>query len=203
MEQIYVLKCKNNKYYVGKTSDIDRRFSEHLNGECGSEWTKLYRPCEIIEHENVTSDFDEMKKTLEYMKNFGIDNVRGAQWSNINLTSIQRDTIRQAMNTDRCYNCGEAGHFSSNCTARNQSIRISQTVRCFSCGNYGHYANNCNFNHKTMRCDRCGRDSHLEDNCYATFDIDGRQLDCARCGRSSHNVNECYATNDIDGQRIN
>ncbi|CAF3321053.1 unnamed protein product [Rotaria socialis] len=203
MEQIYVLKCKNNKYYVGKTSNIARRFSEHLNGEYGSEWTKLYRPYEMIEHENVTSDFDEMKKTLEYMKNFGIDNVRGAQWSNINLTSIQRDTIRQAMNTDRCYTCGEAGHFSSNCNVRNQSNRISPTVRCFSCGNYGHYANNCNFNRKTMRCGRCGRDSHLEDNCYATFDIDGRQLDCARCGRDSHNVNECYAAYDIDGRRIN
>lgn len=33
---IYVIKCKNNKYYVGKTKNIDERLKEHKYNQ-GSE----------------------------------------------------------------------------------------------------------------------------------------------------------------------
>ncbi|CAF2562126.1 unnamed protein product [Rotaria sp. Silwood2] len=202
MEKIYVLKCENNKYYIGKTSDVDRRFAEHLNGEYGSEWTKCYAPREVIEVENMINGFHEMNKTLEYMKKFGIDHVRGAQWSNINLTSEQRNAIIAAVNTDSCFYCGENGHFSNNCTNRSQSYPTLQTIQCFKCGEYGHFANACNHTHNRMQCQRCGRDSHLEHDCYATFGIDGEMLDCARCGRDSHCADDCYAKFDINGRRL-
>jgi len=60
-------------------------------------------------------------------------------------------------------------------------------------------------------CQRCGRDSHLDDNCYATKDIDGKfieesesesEIQCERCGRESHTIEDCYATKDIDGNLI-
>ena len=38
---IYVLQCKDGKYYVGKTGDLDRRLQSHISG-CGSFWTKKY-----------------------------------------------------------------------------------------------------------------------------------------------------------------
>jgi predicted GIY-YIG superfamily endonuclease len=203
MQKIYVLQCENGKYYIGKTSNVDRRFAEHLSGEYGSEWTSYYTPRQVIEVENMISDFDEMKKTLEYMKRFGIDHVRGAQWSNINLTSEQRTTIMKAMNTDGCFHCGQIGHFSNNCTHRNQSFQTQQRIQCFTCGNYGHFANECNYGRNmVMQCERCGRDSHFKDDCYAKISIDGTILDCARCGRDSHSADECYATLDIHRRRL-
>ncbi len=198
MQYIYVLQCENGKYYVGKTSNVDRRLAEHFSGAWGSDWTSYYPPQEVIEVENMTSEFDEMKKTLEYMRRFGIDNVRGAQWSNINLTSQQKANIATSMNTNGCFHCGEPGHFSNNC-----SNRAPQVIQCFECGNYGHFANECNNNRRmVMHCERCGRNSHLENNCHATFGIDGQMLDCARCGRDSHCADNCFAKYDINRRRL-
>jgi predicted GIY-YIG superfamily endonuclease len=44
---IYILKLQNNKYYIGKTNDINSRYKQHLCGS-GSAWTKKYRP--FIKH---------------------------------------------------------------------------------------------------------------------------------------------------------
>ncbi len=198
MQKIYVLQCENGKYYVGKTTNVDRRFAEHLSDEYCSEWTRLYTPQKVIQIEDMMSEFDEMKITLEYMRRFGIDNVRGAQWSNLNLSSEQRANIMAAMNTNGCFHCGGTGHFSSNCPNGYRSSQTPRTIQCFRCGNYGHFANEC----MVMHCERCGRDSHVEDDCYATFGIDGEMLDCARCGRDSHCADECYARFDINGRRL-
>lgn len=202
MQKVYVLKCENNKYYVGKTSDINRRFQEHFYGTRASEWTKLHRPYEIVQVEDMVSEFDEMRKTLECMKKFGINNVRGAQWSNIYLTPEQCHDIERAMNPNSCYTCGEVGHFSKYCpNHRNRSSQNLETIQCYKCKNYGHYANSCNYRHNITFCERCGRDSHSTEKCYAKFDIDGRMLiSCNRCGRDSHDINECYATYHIDGR---
>ena len=35
---VYVLKCHNDKYYVGKTIDINTRYKDHKSGH-GSKWT--------------------------------------------------------------------------------------------------------------------------------------------------------------------
>lgn len=37
---IYTLQLEKNKYYVGKTTNLEKRLKEHFNG-FGSEWTKF------------------------------------------------------------------------------------------------------------------------------------------------------------------
>ena len=183
MEQIYVLRCRDEHYYVGRSSNVDRRFAEHLDGRFGSEWTRFHPPIEIVEQSAKTSEFDESTKTLEYMKHYGIDRVRGAQWSNVFLTEEQRAAINAALNTSGCFKCGQHGHFARTCYVTNPTRKRKMAMR-------------------PVECNRCGRDSHLDDGCYAKSTIDGRALGCAVCGRTSHTDDQCFARIYPNGRKI-
>jgi predicted GIY-YIG superfamily endonuclease len=84
MDVIYVLRLRNDKWYVGRTSSVERRYEQHLKGE-GSKWTFLHQPLNIHETREMKSDDDEDLVTLEYMKNFGIYNVRGGRFCAVEL----------------------------------------------------------------------------------------------------------------------
>ena len=43
----YILKCSNDSYYTGSTTDMGRRFLQHQNGE-GANHTKKYCPVELV-----------------------------------------------------------------------------------------------------------------------------------------------------------
>lgn len=80
---VYVLELKNNNYYVGYSEQLETRFEQHFNGE-GSEWTKLHRPIRVIEV--VPADKStEKTKTIEYMKKYGVEHVRGSYWCQVIL----------------------------------------------------------------------------------------------------------------------
>ena len=62
---IYVLRLKESKYYVGKTTDIEKRYEQHVNGKA-SYYTKHYKPISI--HEQFEGDdYDEDKTVIRYM----------------------------------------------------------------------------------------------------------------------------------------
>ena len=44
---IYILRCADDSYYVGHTTNLEMRLVEHQAGE-GSEWTKLRLPVELV-----------------------------------------------------------------------------------------------------------------------------------------------------------
>ena len=44
---MYILKCSNGKYYVGSTTDLDRRLAQHQSGE-GANFTKKHLPVELV-----------------------------------------------------------------------------------------------------------------------------------------------------------
>ena len=114
---IYVLKLIENKYYIGKTSkNIFTRFYEHRKGD-GSVWTKLYRPIRMIEYFQTTNKFHEDMYTKKYMDKFGIDNVRGGSYSNIELNDYQLKVLEIEFRTanDLCFKCGNPGHLSFQC----------------------------------------------------------------------------------------
>ncbi len=116
MEQVYVLQLANNKYYVGKTTDVMKRFNEHKSGS-GSAWTKLHAPKKILECRPLNNDHDENNLTKDYMKKYGIENVRGGAYTQTSLPDHVKTVLNTELrsNKDTCYKCGEAGHFANAC----------------------------------------------------------------------------------------
>lgn len=58
----YVLKCKDNTYYGGYTTDLERRLKEHNSGT-GAKYTRLSkrRPAKMIHHESFETKSLAMK----------------------------------------------------------------------------------------------------------------------------------------------
>jgi predicted GIY-YIG superfamily endonuclease len=146
---IYVLKLANNKYYIGKTKNINNRLLQHFENN-GSVWTKKYKPIEIIQTYKNCESLDEDKYTIKYMAKYGIDNVRGGIYCQINLNYHEKQIIKRSISAmnDTCYRCGSSDHFISNCKKME----------------------------KKLFCSRCKRNSHNIDNCYAKTFINGKKI---------------------------
>ena len=201
MVTIYVLKLKGDKYYVGKTTNPTYRLNDHFS-EGGSVWTQKYEPLSIHELRPDRPDTDEQIVTQEYMKKYGIDNVRGGPWCKISLKQSEKDMILQINkgNSDECYKCGSVGHFASQCTKKKTYKPTPKTTK------------------KPKKptneiCERCGRTNHNADRCYATKDVNGYYIEssseeysseeddvvCYRCGRPGHTKPNCYAKTHVKG----
>jgi GIY-YIG catalytic domain-containing protein/zinc knuckle protein len=184
---IYVLKCENNKYYVGKTYDIDRRYNEHA-GQNGSEWTKYHKPLKIIEQIDNCDDFDEDKYVLKYMSKYGIDNVRGGSFSTVNLDNVTKEYLQRMIrgSTDRCFKCGSTDHFVNDC----EQDKINESNQS---------------THVIQKCYICKRNGHIAPQCYAKVDANGIYIThkqkkcCYRCGGDNHWVLNCKSDRDIFG----
>jgi len=113
---IYVLKLENDKYYVGKTNNPEFRLKNHFKNN-GSNWTKLYKPIELVELISNCDDYDEDKYTIIYMDKYGIDNVRGGSYTIVNLNKSTKKNIIKMTNTanNRCFICSGIGHFAKHC----------------------------------------------------------------------------------------
>lgn len=111
---IYVLACAHGKYYVGRTT-TKQRIQMHFDGN-GSAWTKIHKPYKKLLM--VKGDkFDEDKYVFMYMEKYGIQNVRGGCFSQVVLPE-EKIRIAETILTgvgDRCFNCGESGHFINDC----------------------------------------------------------------------------------------
>lgn len=89
---IYVLLLKERKYYVGYTREDDnKRIDEHFNG-VGSQWTQKYKAVMLWETRKGELK-DEDKVTLEYMKRYGWQNVRGGKWCNTKMKKPPKELM--------------------------------------------------------------------------------------------------------------
>jgi len=49
---VYILKCADNTFYTGVTTDLGRRLKEHNHSASGAKYTKMRRPVSIVLSEN-------------------------------------------------------------------------------------------------------------------------------------------------------
>lgn len=114
---IYVLKCTNNKYYIGKTKlDVEKRYNQHLYDK-SCVFTTKYPPIEIITTYKTDDSLEENNMTKKYMILYGIENVRGGSYANLELEEWQIKSLEMEFKSagDYCYKCGEINHFAKNC----------------------------------------------------------------------------------------
>ena len=81
---IYVIKCEQEKYYIGSTQrSMELRYPEHKNGE-GSKWTRTYKPIsyKILENNCPLNKLfsREHEWTIKYVQRYGFRNVRGGNY---------------------------------------------------------------------------------------------------------------------------
>jgi predicted GIY-YIG superfamily endonuclease len=150
---IYILKLKDGKYYIGKSDNPMARYQDHLNG-IGSTWTNKYKPVAIEKIIQNASNFDEDKYTKEYMAKYGIDNVRGGTYVSTNLSMTQKESLQAEIWTaqNKCTNCGKIGHFINDCYYKRNKSNTNNYIQplnnkaykssdaCYRCGREGHYA---------------------------------------------------------------
>lgn len=210
---VYVLALVSNKYYVGKTTNLSRRVTDHST-HMGSAWTQKYPPVHVKEVYENCDAFDEDKYTLKMMSEYGITNVRGGSYSQIHLDRNQIEQIERSIRgaSDKCFGCGSSDHWVRECPLK-------------------------------QMCTRCGRNSHMIESCYAKTHLNGKSLindsdnnsdddtgsdddvpvgvssigrymvggmdsnvyvsaSCNRCGRGNHNTGSCYERTHLDGRAL-
>ena len=196
---IYSLQLEQGKYYVGKTNNPTFRLDNHFKSN-GSAWTKKYTPIKVLELIPDCDDYDEDKYTKKYMVKYGIENVRGGSYVQVELSEFHTEALKMEIwsANDLCKQCGRQGHFVKDCYAKTDilgnKIEYEEAsddkyewgceycdrtfTTAFGCGVHEKSCKKKNSNHSITQgdCYRCGRADHYATNCYASKHIKGYYL---------------------------
>ena len=130
---VYVLRLKDNRFYIAKTVNIKKCYQEHMNGTA-CEWTKKYQP--LIMEKIIPNARDEMVDILveEYTNKYGAEYVQSDREDsyvdpndmnpfllpsepllNIECLSYVANMMRKQTAHHGCYKCGRMGHHGWDC----------------------------------------------------------------------------------------
>ncbi len=66
--RVYIIQTESGKLYTGITTDLERRFSEHLNGQKGARFFNFSNPKTILFQEEYPCRSTATKREIEIKK---------------------------------------------------------------------------------------------------------------------------------------
>ena len=143
MGQVYILRLRRGKWYVGYTDRGVVRVIEHIKkgGKFkGAKWTQKYPPenwesclAEMTPDDHTREDEDRI--TLAKMAEHGIRNVRGGQWCMVKMQPRTVNELESLIQKSRpkkgqiCGRCGRDSHNRARCYATTTVDGVSITTK--------------------------------------------------------------------------
>lgn len=97
-EFLFVLKLENENFYVGRTKNIKLAILNEFNG-LGSEWTKTYKPIELVNLIEITN-YEKAKikdlhnsLVIDYMKKLGFHKIRGGDFYKLDIRNHKNKVL--------------------------------------------------------------------------------------------------------------
>jgi len=94
MSILFIIKCQEDKYYLGLTNNFVSIFFTHFENHNNILWLNIYKPIAIL-HIKQFFDVNMLDDcVIHYMYIYGIENVRGGIYDNLifNLTQYKEIT---------------------------------------------------------------------------------------------------------------
>ena len=66
---VYILLCDNGAYYTGYTTDLERRYQQHIDGTGKCKFTQSFKPVKIAQHWKIYGDKSIALKIEKFIKN--------------------------------------------------------------------------------------------------------------------------------------
>jgi predicted GIY-YIG superfamily endonuclease len=174
-ESLFVLECSYDKWYIGKAKDVLHQVT-YLECGFGPDWTRTYSPIRIVEQKLITSPDDMMTVTKQYMKKYGIDNVRCETMCSL-VSGEGNAHVEPARFLDPDFE--RALRFELYATDRSSSTNwncqycVSDYPTRDACR---HHEETCQYKPApppSNSCTRCGRHEHSTDRCYERRHVGG------------------------------
>jgi putative endonuclease len=65
---VYILQCNNNSYYTGYTTNLERRYQEHVKGTIKCKFTRSFKPLYIAQSWKIYGNKNIAMKIEKYIK---------------------------------------------------------------------------------------------------------------------------------------
>ncbi len=100
---VYILKCSDSSYYTGVTNSVERRFSEHQDGNDPACYTYKRRPLELV----FVQEFMNVNEAIAFEKQ-----IKG--WNRKKKEAIIKDNWNLLKSLSECRNQTSHKNFSTN-----------------------------------------------------------------------------------------
>ena len=70
---VYILVCEGDSYYTGYTTDLERRYQEHLEGTAKCKFTRSFKPLGIAQKWAVHGSKADAMKIERFIKSLNKD----------------------------------------------------------------------------------------------------------------------------------
>ena len=98
---IYKLDLEDDKIYIGKTGNVQKRMKQHFSGD-GARVTKKFKPikCKVLDScPGFLANEIEQLYTNKYIVEYGYNNVRGGKYTN--STTLNRSKTYEDIKYDK------------------------------------------------------------------------------------------------------